>query len=163
MVKFAHFKQLEYMSPFWINYFIEYLDYDDVNLLDSSETLILALQAATDEVTLETLGIENIVVTETATFYQGLISPGLVSFDLSANGYKVKGLQKVDLTWINATSDSVDIYRNGVKLIIDPSLNESSYTDNIDLKGAGTYTYQVCDVVGDGEPEVCSNTVTVIF
>src|SRR5690606_41648550 len=54
--------------------------------------------------------------------------PGDIS--LAANGYKVRGLQKADLTWNGATSTNVDVYRNGV--LITTTANDGFYTDNID-------------------------------
>ncbi|MFO7965702.1 MAG: S8 family serine peptidase [Desulfobacterales bacterium] len=74
---------------------------------------------------------------------------------LTATGYKFRGLQKADLEWSGATHTSVDIYRNDV--LITTIDNNGSYTDNIDLRGGGSYIYKVCDSEG------CSNEVTVIF
>jgi subtilisin family serine protease len=73
---------------------------------------------------------------------------------LSATGYKVKGLQKVDLAWQGSTD--VTIFRDGVALT---SVTGSSYTDPINRRGGGTYVYQVQD---DGSGE-WSNIVTVVF
>jgi hypothetical protein len=76
---------------------------------------------------------------------------------LSARGYKVQGRQKVDLTWSGATGARVDIYRDGTKI---PNVdNTGSYTDNINNKGGGSYTYTVCEA----GTNTCSNTVTVTF
>ena len=74
---------------------------------------------------------------------------------LSAMGYKVRGLQKADLSWNGPTSSTVDIYRNGTK-ITTPS-NNGSYTDHINKRGKGTYTYQVCEA----GTSTCSNKATV--
>jgi len=60
---------------------------------------------------------------------------------LTATGYKVKGIQNVDLSWTNVTS--VDIYRDGVPIVT--GVGGSSYTDNIGTNGAGSYQYQVCE------------------
>jgi subtilisin family serine protease len=79
------------------------------------------------------------------------------SITLSARGYKVQGRQKVDLTWSGATGARVDIYRDGTKI---PNVdNTGSYTDNINNKGGGSYTYTVCEA----GTNTCSNTVTVTF
>ena len=77
---------------------------------------------------------------------------------LSAIGYKVRGLQKADLTWNGATTTSVDVYRNGV--LITTTANDGFYTDNIDLRGGGSYTYQLCEA---GNSSVCSNEAQVNF
>jgi hypothetical protein len=65
------------------------------------------------------------------------------AYVVSVNGYKVKGLQKVDLTWSGTTAASVDIYRDGKKIAT--TANTGRYTDAINRKGSGTYTYSVCD------------------
>lgn len=76
---------------------------------------------------------------------------------LTASGYKVKGLQKASLTWSGATP-SVDIYRDGVSLVT-LTTGATTYTDNIDRKGAGSYVYQICNAA----TSVCSPMVTVAF
>lgn len=76
---------------------------------------------------------------------------------LSATGYKVKGIQHVDLSWSGATGGSVQIYRDSV--LIATVSNNGSYTDNIGQKGKGTYVYKVCE--SGGSP--CSGNVTVTF
>lgn len=77
----------------------------------------------------------------------------------SATAYKVKGLQKVDLTWSGATT-AVDIYRDGNPV---PGLvniaNDGFETDHIDAKGGGSYDYQICETGGG----TCSSTVNVVF
>jgi hypothetical protein len=76
---------------------------------------------------------------------------------LSATGYKMKGMQRVDLVWGGAQSTTVDVYRNGS--IILTTLNDSRETDTIDKRGSGTYNYKICDT-GTAN---CSNVVTVAF
>ncbi len=77
------------------------------------------------------------------------------SITLSAIGYKVKGRQKAKLSWNGSTAINVDIYRNGSQ--IETSANDGSYTDHINKRGKGTYTYQVCE---EGTT-TCSNEVIV--
>lgn len=72
---------------------------------------------------------------------------------LTATGYRVRGLQKADLELSGATSANVDIYRDGVLLTTTP--NDGFYTDNIDQRGGGSCTYQVCE---EGT-STCSNEV----
>ena len=79
--------------------------------------------------------------------------------NLSATGYKVKGRHTVDLSWTKGSASKVDIFRNGSKIKSGIS-NTGSYTDNINQRGSGTYTYKVC-VAGDASS--CSNTSTVTF
>jgi hypothetical protein len=77
---------------------------------------------------------------------------------LIARGYKVQGRQMVDLSWNGATSNSIDIYRNGVLIATMPNI-PGFYTDHIGVRGKGTYTYRVCDA----GTQNCSNQVTVRF
>jgi len=70
----------------------------------------------------------------------------------------VQGRQTVDLSWNGATSNNIDIYRNGVLMAIVPNVPPFD-TDHIGTRGKGTYTYRVC---GAGTPN-CSNQVTVRF
>lgn len=79
------------------------------------------------------------------------------SITLTANGYKVKGAQRVDLGWSGATSTSVDIFRDGSKLTT--TANDGAHTDSINKKGGGSYTYTVCEA----GTSTCSNTATVSF
>jgi hypothetical protein len=74
---------------------------------------------------------------------------------LSAIGYKIKGWQKVQVSWNGSMAVNVDIYRNGSK--ITATANDGSYADHIDKRGKGTYVYQVC-VEGTS---TCSNEATV--
>ena len=76
---------------------------------------------------------------------------------LMASGYKVKGLQKANLTWSGFTSVAVDIYRDG--RLVRTTLNNGQMTDAIDQKGNGSYLYKVC--ASGGSP--CSNQVNVRF
>ena len=76
---------------------------------------------------------------------------------LSATGYKLQGLQKARLTWFGTAAASVDVYRNAV--IGATVANTGSYTDHINLRGRGTYTYRICEA---GTTK-CSNEVTVVF
>jgi hypothetical protein len=83
-------------------------------------------------------------------------TPGQIT--LNARGYKVQGQQRVDLSWNGATSNNIDVYRNGVLIATVPNI-PGFYTDNIGARGKGTYTYRVCDA----GTQNCSNQVTVKF
>lgn len=76
---------------------------------------------------------------------------------LSATGYKVRGVQHVDLTWDGATSTDIDVYRDGS--VVATTANDGAYTDNIGQKGGGSYVYQVCEA----GTSTCSNEATVTF
>ena len=84
-------------------------------------------------------------------------SSGGDAITLSATGYKVRGLQKADLTWSGATSSNVDVYRDGA--VVATTANDGAYTDNIDRRGSGSYTYRVCEA----GTSTCSSTSTVTF
>ncbi|KPK53598.1 MAG: hypothetical protein AMS22_07185 [Thiotrichales bacterium SG8_50] len=95
-------------------------------------------------------GAANSVTKEVTVSAGGALS-------LTATGYKVQGLQKADLTWSGGTTVDVEIYRDGQLITTVP--NNGSYTDHINLKGSGTYNYEICELGGSA----CSNTVTVVF
>jgi hypothetical protein len=77
---------------------------------------------------------------------------------LTARGYKVKGLQTVELKWSGLSANAVYIYRNGT--VISSSANDGAETDNINKKGGGvTYTYQVCAADGSS----CTSSASVSF
>jgi len=78
-------------------------------------------------------------------------------FTLSANGYKVKGSKVVDLTWSGSSAAEVDVYRNGSNIAT--TANDGSYTDSLNSKGGGSYSYQVCEAGTSN----CTTTVTVVF
>ena len=67
-------------------------------------------------------------------------TPGQITF--SARGYKVQGQQTVDLSWNGATSNNIDVYRNGVLIATVPNV-PGFYTDHIGVRGKGTYIYRV--------------------
>jgi VCBS repeat-containing protein len=80
--------------------------------------------------------------------------------NLTANGYKVKGIQMTDLAWEGGTGavETFDVYRNSNLLV--SGIQGYEYTDNIGVKGGGSYQYQVCEA---GNPLNCSNVVEITF
>lgn len=69
LVKLAHYKQFDYISPFWSNYFFAYFEYKDIKNTPESKLLNEALKA----------GIANAQagkITETGLFYKELIGGG---------------------------------------------------------------------------------------
>jgi PKD repeat protein len=75
---------------------------------------------------------------------------------LSARGYKAGGRQMVDLAWNGPTGASFDVYRDGFRVA---TVQSNSYTDNINAKGSGTYSYEVCAPATAS----CSNDALVGF
>jgi outer membrane protein assembly factor BamB len=76
---------------------------------------------------------------------------------LTARGYKVRGVNTVDLSWSGATSSQVDIYRDGV--VRATTANDGFYTDSPGGRRQVTYRYKVCEA----GTMTCSNEVTVTF
>ncbi|NND44559.1 MAG: hypothetical protein HKN58_04495 [Xanthomonadales bacterium] len=85
-------------------------------------------------------------------------TPAGSAISLSVNGYKVKGVKTVDLTWSGAAGANVDVYREGLLELTVP--NTGAYTDSTGLKGGGTLTYQVCE---QGSTTNCSDPATAAF
>jgi hypothetical protein len=84
-------------------------------------------------------------------------TPPQGGFSLAARGYKVKGMQRVDLQWSGAGASSVDVYRDGAFVM--RTGNDGGQTDPVNVKGPGTYNYTVCDAGTTN----CSNAVRVVF
>lgn len=61
---------------------------------------------------------------------------------------------RVLLTWSGATTSTVDIYRNGAKIVT--TANDGSQGDMV---GSGTYQYRLCNL---GSTTVCSADVTAV-
>ena len=78
-------------------------------------------------------------------------------FTLSATGYKVKGVQKADLSWSGTGATNVDVFRDSTKIAT--TANDGAHTDNINNKGGGSYTYKICDQ----GTNTCSNEAVVAF
>ncbi len=87
---------------------------------------------------------------------KGSISKAINPISLSARGYKQNGLQKVDLSWNGPSGVSFDVYRDGTKIA---TVLATSYTDNVNQRGSGTYTYRVCTLA----TSTCSNDASVTF
>lgn len=79
------------------------------------------------------------------------------SIDAAATGYKVKGTARVDLSWTGASGTNVDIYRNGTQ--ITTTANDGAYTDVLNIKGAASLVYKVCNA----SSSTCSADMTVNF
>jgi hypothetical protein len=76
---------------------------------------------------------------------------------LAARGYKVKGLQKVELTWSGSDAAWMDVYRNGTRIAI--TQNGGRYTDPVNAKGSASYTYAVCN----SATTTCSSSFKISF
>lgn len=112
--------------------------------------------AADGNYTVTLIVTDNSSAADTASQSVAVSAPA-GGISLSATGYKVRGLQKADLSWSGAAATNVDIYRNNAKIAT--TANNGAYTDPINIKGSATYTYKVCEA----GTTTCSNTVTVVF
>jgi len=84
--------------------------------------------------------------------------PSTEPLKLSASGEKIKGRQRVRLSWTPAgRSAQITVLRNGA--LVATTTNDGAYTDAIGAKGSATYTYKVCET----GTSTCSGQVTVIF
>jgi hypothetical protein len=70
-------------------------------------------------------------------------APAPTAIALSVTGYKVKGVQKADLTWKGTGTTKVDIWRDGAKIA--SVSNTGAWTDALNRKGGGSYAYAVCE------------------
>lgn len=84
-------------------------------------------------------------------------APPTGGINLTATGYKDRGVQNAKLDWTGA-SGSVTIYRDNVQIA--SNISSTTYTDNIGQKGSGSYNYKVCL---SNSPTTCSNSVSVVF
>ena len=76
------------------------------------------------------------------------------SITLTATKRSGGGTKAVDLAWSGATGASVDVFRNGAKLVT--TANDGAYTDTV---SKGTYRYKVCAA----GTTTCSNEASVTF
>jgi hypothetical protein len=79
-------------------------------------------------------------------------------FALDVLPYKVKGFHHVDLAWSGATTETVDIFRDGV-VVASGTPNDGAHTDVTENKGKGEYVYQVCEA----GTSTCSPKVRATF
>lgn len=101
---------------------------------------------------LSVLGCSNLAQATT------LADPGDAPVLTSAVGSKVKGVQRVDLSW--TYTGAVDIYRTGTSDATIVGVTDGSYLDVIGAKGGATYSYQVCPAENTFN---CSNMLGVTF
>jgi PKD domain/Divergent InlB B-repeat domain len=82
-------------------------------------------------------------------------SQQITLIDLTARGSKLKGLQRVELSWSGASGASFDVYRDGSRIA--SGVQAMSYTDNLNRSGSRSYSYRVYAAA------ICSNPVMVTF
>ncbi len=79
------------------------------------------------------------------------------SITLSVTGSRAKGAASANLSWAGATSGTVDIYRNGARIVT--TANDGSHIDALGKGAKGTFTYQVCNA----GTSTCSANAAVSF
>jgi hypothetical protein len=84
-------------------------------------------------------------------------SRSVVPIVLTARGYKQGRLEKAALSWTGPSGAQFDVYRNGSRIAA--AVQTLAYTDNLNQKGSGSYTYKVCAAAFAS----CSDPVTVSF
>ncbi len=77
---------------------------------------------------------------------------------LTACAYKVKRLQKVDLSWNGPSGASFEVYRDGGKVA---TVTAIAYTDTLGEAASGSHSYRVCQAAVP--TSTCSNNVAVTF
>jgi molybdopterin synthase catalytic subunit len=115
------------------------------------------LSAGTHTVTAEVSDSSGATGLQRVTVYVSAATPPSGSIWLRVSGTKVKGSPRADLTWGGSAATSIDVYRNGLRVMT--TVNDGSQSDNIAKKGGGTYTYTVCEA----GTSVCSPAVAVVF
>lgn len=116
-----------------------------------------ALPAGTHVITASVTDSGGVTSSRQITLYIAApVTTSNVQPTLNASGYKIKGSQRVDLTWRGFTATSVDVYRNGAK--VTTTANDGVTTDILNIKGNGSYKYVVCVAGG-----ACSNEALVTF
>lgn len=78
-------------------------------------------------------------------------------FELTAEGYRVKGAHHADLTWTGGTAAQVDVYRDGIRVAT--ATSSGFHTDAPGTKGRAAYAYQVCEA----GTTTCTNPVAVAY
>ncbi len=84
------------------------------------------------------------------------VEPPTEEVVLNTRTFKRRGVKHVELTWTGLAPGAARIYFDGNLLTSDES---SPFEHNLNSKGGGSYTYQVCDA--DNDP--CSNVSVATF
>ena len=115
---------------------------------------------ATQEVTIRVVGSVPTLVPATVPVAGAAPPPLAFAAPLpaaTASAYTINRSPRVDLTWSGFAARTVDVFRDGTKVITTP--NDGAFTDKPGTKAAGSYTYRVC-VTGTS---VCSAGTRIAF
>ena len=97
-------------------------------------------------------------LTDTETRTITITAAPAPTITLTTSGFKVKGVRNVNLTWTPTGGGTMDVYL-GSSIVVDVTPNDGAHTYVIGGKGAGSFTFKVCQT----GTTVCSNTSTVNF
>lgn len=116
---------------------------------------------ATQEITIRVIGSVPTLVPAAAPAAGAAVPSAAFAGPLppmaTASAYTINRSPRVDVTWSGFAARTVDVFRDGVRVITTP--NDGSFTDKPGAKAAGSYTYKVC-VSG---MSVCSADARVTF
>jgi len=87
-----------------------------------------------------------------------IFAPTLLTTDypltLTVSAYKSGNVQMADLSWNNATSVNIDIYRDGSFVL--STVNAGFFTDTIGVVRETFHSYRICE---QGSTTICSTTI----
>jgi hypothetical protein len=86
-----------------------------------------------------------------------VMAPAAADITLRVEAFRVQGIQHARLLWSGTSAGQIDVYRDGNFIVRVP--NTGQFVDNINRRGAGSYTYRVCEA----GTTVCSNTAVASF
>jgi M6 family metalloprotease-like protein len=110
-----------------------------------------------------TIGVH--VVTATVSDSLGMAASASVTFtvqngfSVTISAYKRKGRHRMDITWLGATGEQIEIHRWGNASADIVTLNDGQYLDAVNERGRREYFYQLCEIGA----LVCSDVVPVVF
>ena len=146
MTTLANYEQFAFVSPFWVSYFFDYLDYNAAN----SSSVPAAVQASI-------AAMDQGLFTSPAVAWEKsiLVAPDTSAPTVPAKPSTSTGLLGMNISW-TATSDNVgvggyEIYRNGKSLGTTAGLTFSDFTAKIGIPYA--YTVAAYDAAGNISPK----------
>jgi hypothetical protein len=156
IVNFANYKQLAFISPFWVHYFFVYLDYTTYGSLPPATVLADALTGASDA---NLVGYYTLTghAWETQNIPPDTTPPATPAAPTAA----VIGTNSIGLGWApdhdNVGVSAYYIYRNGTYLYTTTLLG---YTDT-GLASGTTYYYNLVTTDASGNVSATSPTLVV--
>jgi hypothetical protein len=156
VVNFANYKQIAFLSPFWVHYFFNYLDFNTYGSLSPSTVLTDSYVAATDAIL-----VGAFTSTGHAWESQNIPPDTTPPATPAAPTASDIGSTSVVLTWA-ADFDNVGVsayylYRNGTYVVTTSAI---TYTDSALTPGT-TYYYNLVATDASGNVSAASPTLVV--